>query len=192
MKRTAGVATVGLFAVALAVSACAPAPDARGDNQVVVADARSDEAQQAAPVSAAAGAAPQSPRSDSKQDPGPVVVYKNANCGCCGLWVDHMRAAGFTVDVRDVEDLGTIKESVGVPAGMASCHTAQVGGYFVEGHVPAADIKRLLEEKPDAKGLVLPGMPLGSPGMETPDGRVQPYVVELVRRDGSTATFAQH
>ena len=80
----------------------------------------------------------------------------------------------------------------GRAAGEGSCHTAEIGGYFVEGHVPAEDIKRLLAEQPDAKGLVLPGMPAGSPGMEMPDGRTQPYTVELVARDGTTAAFAHH
>lgn len=121
-----------------------------------------------------------------------MLVHKNASCGCCGAWVDQMRAAGFSVDVRDVDDLDPVKSRVGIPAAKGSCHTAEVGGYFVEGHVPALDIKRLLAEKPDAKGLVVPGMPAGSPGMEMPDARVQPYVVELVNRDGSTSDFAHH
>jgi hypothetical protein len=120
-----------------------------------------------------------------------VVVSKNASCGCCGLWVEHMRQAGFAVEVHDIDNLDPIKTRVGVPAGKGSCHTAEVGGYFIEGHVPAADIKRLLAEKPDAKGLVLPGMPMGSPGMEMP-GMEQPYSVELVARDGSTRVFAKH
>ncbi len=121
-----------------------------------------------------------------------MVVSKNASCGCCGLWVDHMRKAGFTVEVHDLDNLDPVKTRVGVPVGKGSCHTAEIGGYFIEGHVPAEDIKRLLAEKPDAQGLVLPGMPTGSPGMETPDGMVQPYTVELVARDGSTSVFAQH
>lgn len=121
-----------------------------------------------------------------------MLVHKNASCGCCGAWVDQMRAAGFSVDVRDVDNLDPVKSRVGIPAGKGSCHTAEVGGYFVEGHVPALDIKRLLAEKPDAKGLVVPGMPVGSPGMEMPDGRVQPYLVELVSRDGTSSDFAHH
>lgn len=121
-----------------------------------------------------------------------VVVHKSPSCGCCGLWVDHMRHAGFQVEVRDEDNLNPVKEQVGVPYGKGSCHTAEVGGYFIEGHVPAADVKRLLAEKPDAKGLVLPGMPMGSPGMEMPDGHSEPYTVELVRRDGTTAAFAAH
>lgn len=121
-----------------------------------------------------------------------AVVHKSPTCGCCGLWVDHLRQAGFRVEVRNEENLNPLKERLGVPYGKGSCHTAEIGGYVVEGHVPAEDIKRLLSEKPDAKGLVLPGMPLGSPGMEVPDGTVHPYTVELVRRDGGTVPYAAH
>ena len=121
-----------------------------------------------------------------------VVVHKNEYCGCCNGWVEHMRKAGFQVEVRNVDNLDPVKTRVGVPAGKGSCHTAEVGGYFVEGHVPAVDIKRLLAEQPDARGLVVPGMPVGSPGMESPDGRSDPYTVELVGRDGKTAPYASH
>ena len=121
-----------------------------------------------------------------------VVVSKSPSCGCCQLWVEHMQDAGFTVDVVNTDDMGPIKQRVGIPYGKGSCHTAEVDGYFVEGHVPAIDIKRLLTERPKGKGLVVPGMPAGSPGMEMPDGRVQPYVVEFVADDGSTSTFARH
>ncbi|RDZ28499.1 DUF411 domain-containing protein [Lysobacter silvisoli] len=121
-----------------------------------------------------------------------MIVHKNPTCGCCSLWVDHVRAAGFTVEVRDHDNLHPIKERLGVPYGKGSCHTAEVGGYFVEGHVPAADIVRLLREKPQARGLAVPGMPAGSPGMELPDGRVQPYTVELIGRDGGTRAYARH
>ena len=121
-----------------------------------------------------------------------LVVSKNPTCGCCGLWVDAMRRAGFQVEVHDLDNLDPIKTGLGIPPGKGSCHTAEVGGYFIEGHVPADDIKRLLAQKPKAKGLVLPGMPLGAPGMETPDGSTQSYTVELVRADGSTEPFARH
>lgn len=121
-----------------------------------------------------------------------MVVNKDPNCGCCGAWVERMRKAGFVVQVRDSDNLNPVKQRLGVPAGKGSCHTAEVAGYFVEGHVPAQDIKRLLAQKPDAKGLVVPGMPAGSPGMELPDGSSQPYTVELVNRDGSTTAFASH
>lgn len=121
-----------------------------------------------------------------------ALVHKSPTCGCCGLWVDHLKEAGFQVEVRNAEDITPVKQRLGVPYGKGSCHTAEIGGYFVEGHVPAADIKRLLAEKPNAKGLVLPGMPMGSPGMEAADGKVQPYTVELVERDGTTSPFSAH
>lgn len=121
-----------------------------------------------------------------------ALVHKSPTCGCCELWVDHLKEAGFQVEVRDAEDITPVKQRLGVPYGKGSCHTAEIGGYFVEGHVPAADIKRLLAEKPNAKGLVLPGMPMGSPGMEAPDGKAQPYTVELVGRDGTTSPFSAH
>lgn len=121
-----------------------------------------------------------------------LTVHKTPTCGCCTLWVEHMREAGFTVEEVVEDDLGPIKQQLGVPYAKGSCHTAHVGGYLVEGHIPAEDVKRLLAEAPEARGLVLPGMPIGSPGMEVPDGRVQPYTVELVRKDGSTEAFSSH
>ncbi|AMN45698.1 hypothetical protein ACG33_00960 [Steroidobacter denitrificans] len=120
-----------------------------------------------------------------------AVVYKNANCGCCGHWIEHMRSHGFVVTEHDVDNLGPIKERVGVPAGMGSCHTAEVGGYFLEGHVPAADVLRLLAERPAAKGLTVPGMPIGSPGMEIGD-RVDSFEVLLVHQDGSTSVYGRY
>ena len=125
-------------------------------------------------------------------DPLLVVVHKNESCSCCKQWVEHLKQSGFHVKVYDVSNLGPIKERVGIPVAKGSCHTAQISGYFVEGHVPASDVRRLLAEHPDAKGLTVPGMPVGSPGMETPDGKVQPYDVLLVARDGSTSVFAHH
>ena len=121
-----------------------------------------------------------------------VTVHKSATCGCCQLWVDRLRGAGFTVEVRNEDNLNDVKQRVGIPYGMGSCHTAEVAGYFVEGHVPIEDVQRLLHERPDAKGLTVPGMPAGSPGMEVPSGQVQPYEVLLVGRDGSTTVFSRH
>ncbi len=178
---------LGLLAASLLGSACARAPDGNGaPSSAPTAVAQTESV----PVTESTSQAP--PLADAMDELPAVVVHKSASCGCCGLWVEHMRAAGFKVEERKTDDLNPIKESVGVPVGKGSCHTAQVGDYFVEGHVPASDIKRLLQERPDAKGLVLPGMPLGSPGMETPDGRTQPYTVELVSRDGSLSAFAEH
>lgn len=172
-----------LSTVLLVTTACAEPNDAQVANRKAPEVAQSTVAAPAAPVLKVAPSPSRLPL---------MVVHKSASCGCCGLWVDHMRQAGFTVEVRNEDDLNPIKERVGVPYGKGSCHTAEVGGYFIEGHVPAADVKRLLAEKPEAKGLVLPGMPLGSPGMEVPDGTVQAYTVELVDKQGVTRAFAQH
>lgn len=121
-----------------------------------------------------------------------VVVHKSPTCGCCTKWVEHLRSNGFTVEVHDEADVASSKRRLGVPAPMASCHTAEVGGYFVEGHVPAADIQRLLTQRPAIRGLAVPGMPAGSPGMELPDGRVAPYTVHQVDGDGTVSDFARH
>ncbi|HVQ13675.1 MAG TPA: DUF411 domain-containing protein [Vicinamibacterales bacterium] len=121
-----------------------------------------------------------------------VHVTKNPSCGCCKIWVERLRDAGFQVEVKDVDNLNSVKQRVGLPYGMGSCHTAEVGGYFVEGHVPVEDIKRLLLERPEARGLAVPGMPAGSPGMEVPSGQVQPYDVMLVGRDGSATVYSHH
>lgn len=131
-------------------------------------------------------------QSASDPDLPEVVVYKSAICNCCRLWAELLRTAGFQVAPRNMEDLDSVKRRVGVPPGKGSCHTALVGGYFVEGHVPVEDIKRLLREHPDAKGLTVPGMPVGSPGMEASWGATEPYSVLLVARDGSTSVFARH
>lgn len=118
-----------------------------------------------------------------------LLVYKSPTCGCCKLWVDHMTASGFRATVRDELNLNPMKAELGIPARLQSCHTALVGGYLVEGHVPADVVLELLERKPDALGLVVPGMPMGSPGMEGP--RKDAYDVLLLRRDGSTSVFAR-
>lgn len=171
------------------MTACARTPDtATGKPSTPAAQTRPTSSTTAG--TAGNSAKKQSQRADASLPH--MVVHKSASCGCCGSWVEHMRTAGFQVEVRESDNLNPIKERVGVPLAKGSCHTAEVGGYFVEGHVPAQDIKRLLAQKPDAKGLVLPGMPAGSPGMETPDGTTEPYTVDLVGRDGSTTAFARH
>ena len=122
----------------------------------------------------------------------PVVdVYKSPTCGCCSKWIDHLKANGFTVRSHDTHDVATHKARLGVPAGYGSCHTAQVNGYLVEGHVPAKEIKRMPKEKPRVRGLVVPAMPMGSPGMET-TGHKDSYEVFVVNRDGSTQTYAHY
>ncbi|HEX5803441.1 MAG TPA: DUF411 domain-containing protein [Azospira sp.] len=119
-----------------------------------------------------------------------VEVFKSPYCGCCTEWVEHLRQNGFTVTTRDVDDVPAARKKLGMPEQFGSCHTARIGNYLVEGHVPAADIRRLLKEKPKAVGLAVPGMPPGSPGMESP--RAVPYQTLLVQPDGSTRVFAQH
>ena len=119
-----------------------------------------------------------------------VQVYKSPTCGCCQKWVDHLKSKGFDVSVSNVADVAPVKRELGVPEGASSCHTAFVGGYFVEGHVPAEDVSRLLAEHPDVAGLTVPGMPLGSPGMEGPNA--PPYKVFAVKRDGTMSVFAEH
>jgi len=120
-----------------------------------------------------------------------VVVSKDPSCGCCGGWVEHMRAAGFPVVVNEVDDIGAVKARLGVPDDLGSCHTAEVAGYVVEGHVPAGAVKRLLAEKPAGKGLAVPGMPMGSPGMEVKSGRSEAYDVVLFGPAGQSV-FARY
>ena len=119
-----------------------------------------------------------------------ITVYKSASCGCCTKWVDYLRKHGFKVTARDTEDMASIKESLGVPSGMGSCHTAVVGKYVLEGHVPATDINRLLKQKPKIAGLAVPGMPHGSPGMET--GQVDRYDVIAFAPGKKSSVFARH
>ena len=121
----------------------------------------------------------------------PIVAFKSPTCGCCELWVEHMRAAGFQVEVKDTQDMGAIKAEAGVPVGQGSCHTAKVGKYFLEGHVPAADVKRLLAEGPDARGMIVAGMVPGSRDLEQ-GGVTKPYDVLLLAKDGSTTVYSHH
>ena len=120
-----------------------------------------------------------------------VLVTKDPNCGCCGGWVGHMKAAGFPVEVITTPQVNRVKARLGVPDDLASCHTAEVGGYVVEGHVPADAVKRLLAEKPQAKGLAVPGMPVGSPGMEVEGMAPDTYEVVLFGPEGQK-TFARY
>lgn len=120
-----------------------------------------------------------------------VEVYKTLSCGCCGLWVEHMQKSGFKVNVHNVRDVTPMREQAGVPDAMASCHTAIVGGYAIEGHVPAADVARLLRERPKATGIAVPGMVQGSPGMEQGQGK-DPYDVILFGAARRPAVFARH
>ena len=123
----------------------------------------------------------------------PMEVWKDPSCGCCKDWIALMEQAGFSVSVSDIGNKG-VRAQLGLPAQLGSCHTARVAGYVIQGHVPAREIKRLLRDKPDALGLTVPGMKVGSPGMDGPayKGRKDPYEVLLVRRDGSTSVYQSY
>jgi hypothetical protein len=120
----------------------------------------------------------------------PVLsVFKSPTCGCCAKWVDHMKAAGFETRVQDVEDMAAVKAKLGVGTELSSCHTAQVDGYVIEGHVPATSVQRLLKERPKVVGLAVPGMPMGSPGMEVPSGKKDSYSVLAFEKGGKTSVY---
>jgi len=123
-----------------------------------------------------------------------VEVWKTPTCGCCAEWVDHLKENGFTVKVNDVSNTDSFRAALGMPQEYGSCHSARVGGYAVEGHVPADDIKKLLAEKPDAVGLAVPAMPMGSPGMEHPDSpeKRAEYDVLLVKKGGVFTPYTHY
>ena len=126
------------------------------------------------------------------EGPTAITVYKSASCDCCAKWVDHLRASGFAPGVHDEEDMDAIKDEMGVPKGVRSCHTALVERYLVEGHVPATDLRRLLKERPAVAGLAVPGMPKSTPGMAMPGDTPEPYEVLAFARDGKTTLYAKH
>lgn len=119
-----------------------------------------------------------------------VELYKSPYCGCCGAWADHMKAAGFQIKEHNIEDMSPVKIKYGVSDDLQSCHTAIIDGHIIEGHVPAEDVKRLLAEGGEKSGLAVPGMPVGSPGMEQ-DGMSQPYQVIRFSKAGRSV-FADH
>lgn len=122
-----------------------------------------------------------------------IVVYKTPWCGCCKAWVTHMTRAGFRPVVKELQDLAPVRARYGIPFELSSCHTGVVGGYVIEGHVPAEDVARLLKARPKALGLTVPGMPIGSPGMEQPSGVTEPFdTLLLLDRSGRTQVFARH
>jgi hypothetical protein len=131
-----------------------------------------------AAASLAPGAAPQ------------VNVFKTRTCGCCGKWVEHMKANGFEVNVQEVPSTAEYRQKYGVPQNLQSCHTATVNGYVLEGHVPAREVRRLLKTRPKAKGLAVPGMPAGSPGME--GSRSDAYSVILFDEAGRTSDYQKY
>lgn len=120
-----------------------------------------------------------------------ITMYKNPSCQCCDKWANYLEAEGFDVTVEVPQNLDMVKNELGLPYELGSCHTGVIGDYVVEGHVPAEDIRRLMEEKPDAKGISVPGMPIGSPGMEQ-GNRQEPYEVILFDEDGNQSVFAEH
>ena len=124
------------------------------------------------------------------EDPAEVTVYKSPTCGCCGKWVSHLEENGFRVITHNVSNVTPVKTKAGLPPGLASCHTAFVEGYVIEGHVPASDVARLLKERPAVEGLAVPRMPIGSPGMEGPNP--ERYEVLSFDAHGKTAVFATH
>jgi hypothetical protein len=162
-----------LVIAALLLAACSPAtPES---------SARSDSGSPASPATRVAAA---------HQTSDTITVYKTPTCGCCAKWVDHLREHGYHVNAIDQNDLSEVKSRLGVSSALQSCHTATVGGYVVEGHVPAADIRRLLAERPSVTGLAVPGMPSGSPGME--GFRSERYDVLAFDKGGATKVFASH
>ena len=123
----------------------------------------------------------------------PVInVYKSATCGCCTEWISHLEQNGFKVNAHNVPNTAAYRSKFGVPPALGSCHTGVIDGYALEGHVPAADIKRLLAEKPKAKGLAVPGMPMGSPGMEVAGEPADAYDVLLFQADGKTRVYRHY
>jgi len=117
-----------------------------------------------------------------------IVVYKSPTCGCCSKWVKHLEDSGFSVVAHNRNDMPQIKQALGVPQSAQSCHTAKIGGYVIEGHVPADVIARLLKEKPDIRGLAVPGLPMGSPGMN--GEKTEPFEIRAFGRDGSHHVYA--
>ncbi|MGH8856797.1 MAG: DUF411 domain-containing protein [Polaromonas sp.] len=127
----------------------------------------------------------------ARNDQTQITVWKNPDCGCCGEWVAHLRKSGFEVVTHDVKDTAPIRLKLGLPAKFGSCHTASLGNYVIEGHVPAQELRRLLCEKPKARGLAVPGMPVGSPGMEMGNAS-DAYDVLLVLTDGSSRIYQSY
>ena len=126
------------------------------------------------------------------QNENAIEIWKSPTCGCCKLWVDHMRANGFQPTVHDVQDVGPFKRKLGVPPTLESCHTGVVGGYALEGHVPADVVRQMLKQRPQVAGLAVPGMPMGSPGMESPYVKAESYDVMSFDKSGTTRVFAKH
>jgi len=130
-------------------------------------------------------------KADQKSSAWQVTVYRSPSCGCCGAWIEHLKKNGFEVVEHQTGDMNTVKDRFGVPLKLRSCHTALVDGYVIEGHVPATEIRRLLWERPQVKGLAVPVMPSGSPGMEV-SGRKDAYSVLQFTQDGKTEVYQEY
>jgi hypothetical protein len=170
------------LALLLALSATAACNRAGGAETAPRSDTQAGASAPQATQNSPAAAQP------AKGPPVRMVVYKTPTCGCCRAWVDHVQAAGFAVEVHDMPDVTPVKNEHGLPEHLASCHTAIVDGYVIEGHVPADVIRRLLSERPQVTGIAVPGMPAGSPGMEM-GARKDPYDVIAFARDGKVSVF---
>lgn len=175
-RRLAATVAVTLFALAACRSSAPPAADS-SSSPTSAAPAAAATPPVATPASAVTG------------EP-TLVVYKTPSCGCCKGWVKAMETSGFKVEVHDLDDLAATKHAAGVPDELQACHTARIGGYVVEGHVPAEDIRRLLAERPDVSGIAAPGMPMGSPGME--GAYKDRYDVVTFGGNGRSTVFASH
>jgi hypothetical protein len=125
----------------------------------------------------------------NRQNKNPMIIYKSPSCGCCTAWVDHIKHAGFSAKIQHPQNINLIKNTLGVASTYQACHTASLNGYLFEGHIPATVIKNFLGDQPDALGLAVPGMPMGSPGMDTA-GSFNPYHVLLLKKDGTSEVYA--
>ena len=180
MKSNALARRLALLLALTATAACNRAGGAE--------TAPRSDTQAGTPVPQVAQTAAEPAAQPAKGSPVRMVVYKTPSCGCCRSWVEHVQAAGFQVEVHDMPDVTPVKNEHGLPQHLASCHTALVDGYVIEGHVPADVIRRLLSERPQVAGIAVPGMPAGSPGMEMGD-RKDPYDVIAFARDGTVSVF---
>lgn len=169
-----------LPALAFFLAACGGADAASDSTPAGSKAAAATESAEAASTMAASGAAADLPS---------LLVYKTNGCMCCNGWVEHLQAAGFEVEARNVRDLMSVKRDAGVPVELSSCHTALVDGYVVEGHVPREVLEKLLAERPDIAGISVPGMPVGSPGMEGPGA--EPYEVIAFDHEGNRTVYAE-
>jgi hypothetical protein len=167
------------------LAACAPSSD---EVELALEEAPDPAAHAAAPTALGSMGMAESRETDK-----PVVhVWKSATCGCCEGWVKHLEAAGYPVEVENVQDVNAIKRERGIPGSAWSCHTAEVDGYLIEGHVPAATVDRVLAERPQVAGVAVPGMPMGSPGMEMPGMEADPYQVMSFTAQGRLELYEQH